>query len=194
MGRTKRLTVPDEDDESSLSTVIALDPGGTTGWCVLAVHPESLVEPDVTILGNILWWTSGQFTGTEYKQNSQIIDLIECWPYAAVLLEDFILRKQLRSRELLSPVRITSVIEYELERVGRPCFKQQPSEAKNTATDDRLKNWGLYRREGGEEHARDATRHAITFLRRAKDRPNIRHRAWPSLYGADGSLIASEES
>ena len=100
------------------------------------------------------------------------------------------LRKYLKSEELLSPVRITSVVEFLVATgyVGRfaprPWVKQQPSDAMNTATDLRLKEWGLYHADGNE-HARDATRHAITLLRRAKgqrDGKLLKH-LWPGLYG-----------
>jgi squalene cyclase len=49
--------------------------------------------------------------------------------------------------------------------------------AKSTATDDRLKAWGLYDTNSGP-HARDATRHAITALRRARDKPKFRDEMW----------------
>lgn len=167
---------------SPWTTVVALDPGGTTGWSVLMVHPDSLVDPDIPILDNIEHFALGQTVGDERAQCKELLELLDAWPDAAVVVEDFVLRKQLRDRALLSPVRITAVIEYAMWRQNRSLFKQSPAEAKSTATDDRLKSWGLYRREGGEEHARDATRHGITFLRRAKDRARLRKLAWPNHY------------
>jgi hypothetical protein len=43
-------------------------------------------------------------------------------------------------------------------------------------TDERLKRRGFWMR--GEEHARDAARHAITALRRAKQSPAFRDQLW----------------
>ena len=61
--------------------------------------------------------------------------------------------------------------------------------AKNTATDDRLKAWDLYQREGGMEHARDADRHAITFLRRASGSKQLRANSWPLMFDKHGRLL-----
>lgn len=41
-------------------TLNTFDPGGTTGYSVMAVHPEALVDPEVKILQNIQWWTHGE--------------------------------------------------------------------------------------------------------------------------------------
>lgn len=172
-----------ETDLCDSPVVIALDPGGTTGWSIMQVHPESLIDPQCPILSNIDYWQHGQFTGNENRQAKEAAELIEQWPGAAVVIEDFILRKFLQDRDLLAPVRITARVEYALYLRGQSFFKQQPSEAKGVATDDRLKAWKLYRSEGAEQHARDADRHAITWLRKAKERSVIRSYSWPHLYG-----------
>jgi hypothetical protein len=183
------------DADNGWATVIAVDPGGTTGWCVMCVEPDCLSDPDVSVLQSISHYAWGQVDGEENGQAHALVDLIAAWPHAAVVFENFTLRTFKQSRELLSPVRITAKVDYVLHRgiedvypAGRRIWLQEPSMAKSTATDDRLKDWGLYRREGGQEHARDATRHAITFLRRASDRPNLRHNAWPTLYDKAGDL------
>lgn len=172
----------DDDDHSPWATVVAIDPGGTTGWSVIMVHPDSLIEEDTSILGNMEHFVQGQATGHEHAQEKELLELLEAWPDAAVVIEDFILRKQLRDRALLSPVRITEVLDFWCWMEQRRTFKQQPSAAKGAVTDERLKAWGLYIREGGEEHARDATRHGIHFLRRAKESPKLRKMAWPYLF------------
>lgn len=196
------------------ATVIAVDPGGTSGWCALAVEADALACSDVSILASIVHNTIGQVAGDENEQADFLVELMYCWPSATRVIEDFTLRKFSRGRELLSPVRITARIEYGL--AGSEWLRQdglggddgwdggpfpivtttdgtaqrmfyQPSElAKTTVTDARLRDWGLYT--PGQEHARDALRHAITFLRRAKERPRLRALAWGSLYLPDGSL------
>ena len=190
-------------------TVIGVDPGGTLGWSVMVVHPEALVDPDVTILGNLLHHANGQIraippkvlTGKEPKAlelsleerrcvRMLIQDVLSTWHGAAMVIEDFLLRKKVMDRELLSPVRLTAALELALEYEGleMTLHRQSPSEAKSTATDDRLKSWGLYRRAGGQQHARDADRHAITFLKKAKQRGSVRGAAWPHLYTPAGDL------
>lgn len=174
-----------DDEPSPWASVIAIDPGGTTGWSVIMVHPDSLIEDDVSILGNIEHFAQGQSVGHEHAQEKELLELIDAWPDAAIVIEDFILRKQLRDRGLLSPVRITEVLDFACWMNNRRTFKQQPSAAKGAVTDDRLKSWGLYVREGGMEHARDATRHGLHFLRRTKEKPSLRKMAWPYLFGTD---------
>jgi hypothetical protein len=104
--------------------------------------------------------------------------------------------------EMYSPMRLNTLVKWALRRgydgldefdvPPRQMFTQEPSLAMSTATDERLKDWGLYKREGGEEHARDATRHGITFLRRAKDKRNLRYRAWGGLFDRDGNVLSDE--
>lgn len=184
-----------EPEDSGWATVVALDPGGTTGWSVLMVHPEALRCPEVPVLANIEHFVQGQFTGDEDEQARACVELVECWGDAAVVIEDFVLRTFRMDSDLLAPVRVTAKVEFGLkcaeglggfQRNRTRVFKQQPALAMSTATDARLKEWALYVAEGGEQHARDATRHGITFLRRAKEKRALREEAWPALYGRVG--------
>lgn len=127
--------------------------------------------------------TTGESAGA-----SELLHLAEIWPGAATVIEDFILRKFDQGRDILAPVRVMEKFEFGMWVLGRDkqCFRQQPSMAKTTVTDERLRSWGLYRRDGGLRHARDADRHAITFLRRCsqgKAGRLLREQAWPHLYG-----------
>lgn len=204
-----------KDDLSPLAIIIALDPGGTTGWSLMGVRPEALHNPKEKILDNIVVFKHGQVDCGSTKGNlgtnsaraadrashegvstsgeaagvNDLISLIRSWPSACILIEDFIVRQYNQSRDFLSPVRITAALGQSLWWDRRAYFVQQPAEAKTTATDERLKRWGMYSSAGGMNHARDADRHAITFLRKAKaDRgkgkavPPIRERAWPYLF------------
>lgn len=147
--------------------VLALDPGGTTGWSVFGVHPDALSgDPAIGVVNNVEFWCAGQFEGDENSQADEIVELIEHWPSARLVIEDFILRKQSQARELLSPVRITSVLEWAVR--PRYFIKQQPSLAMTTITDDRQKAMGFW--VPGQQHARDAIKHNLTFLKRQRDR------------------------
>jgi hypothetical protein len=150
----------------------------------MQVHPLALVDSEFPILTNIIYNESGQFVGEEPVQALRFISLINGWTGAHVVLEDFVLRQFNQDKDLLSPVRITAMIEYGMfeKRLG-VSSRQQPSEAKNVATDDRLKAWGLYRSEGAQQHARDAVRHAITWMRKCKQDPKLRAECWPHLFG-----------
>jgi hypothetical protein len=167
--------------------VVAVDPGGTTGICALRI-PADAVRDSALPWGE----ACAEIEVTAYEQ----------WPEAAaveavfgmaltvacefegrfpLVIEDFSLRKISRDRALLSPVRVGEKIQ---ERIsGSPlesCTRivlQMPSEALGTITDARLKLWGLYRRRSGP-HARDALRHAVHLLRRARASEALRKEMW----------------
>jgi hypothetical protein len=172
------------DDEALCDpVVVALDPGTTTGWCVLQVHPDSITDAECSILDNVLHRAQGQIAGPLHECKNEIIELVDAWPTAAIVTEDFILRIRDAKRETLDPVRINEVLEWALLNDGRRLWYQQPADAKKVVDNDRLKRWGFYDPDGNE-HQRDATRHALLFLRKCKERPALARAAWPWLFPA----------
>jgi len=180
----------------SVLPIIAIDPGQTTGWSLLVLR-RSLRERDIfawnldTILRSKKTWQHGEIhsLGCEDDAVFRLYKMIDEWPSAAVIVEDFILRSERKekSRELLSPVRITAKIETYLWRNGRPMFLQQASQAKTTVTDERLALWGCKANDGLPDHARDADRHAILFARRCLGPAGVgmKRLAWPHIYAQD---------
>lgn len=186
--------------------VIAFDPGGTTGWSMMGVDPFKLLDRKVRPHECITHWYHGEIDcgsqsgsagnaaeahGTDLGQaeSGEAAGAAMCERLigiagagkTAVVLEDFILRTQSQSRDALSPVRIIARIEqllWETKTVPDP-FKQQPSEAKTTVTDERLKQWGFW--VPGSRHARDADRHAILFIRKVREQRSKVYAAWPVL-------------
>lgn len=158
------------DDPDETYTAISFDPGGTTGWAVMAVHPDAIENEEYNITDNIVFWSAGEFVGSEDEMADQMADLAKAWDQAKIICEDFVLRKFLSSRELLAPVRVFSKFEHRMWMlpVQRPIIWQPSSLAMSTITDQRLKKMGLYTALVGKEHARDAVRHNLTWLRRAK--------------------------
>lgn len=184
-------------DKTGWASTVWVDPGGTTGWAVMSVDPSILVEAK-PIENNIAHWACGNSTGNENQMASEMLELFDSWEDAAIGIERF----QLRQLHVdLSPVSVTGKIEYGLwlmekwqaeedERPmgrGRYVFKQEPSLAKRTLTDERQREWKLW--ESGPDHQRDAVKHCFTFLQRAQEKPRLRSVAWPSLFKADGSLL-----
>lgn len=187
--------------------VVAFDPGGTTGWTVLGIRPDALLsvyeDPAAQIhfidYGEI---GSGHGDGSEvaaghpslnmYGENvavTKMLDIIDKFPRAAVVFEDFILdpKAATMGRELLTPVRLIAAFSYgyHVEEHKGKFFVQNRSLVKTTCTNERLKNWGLFEPHP-RDHIRDATRHAFYFLRQCfgstvKAREN-RWRAWPHLF------------
>jgi hypothetical protein len=164
--------------------VIGIDPGKTTGWCRLTV-------PFKSIYGNaqseILEWDFGELHKDENAMVDELCLLARTTQSLAYLTgpglvcEDWSIDPRFKSTdpESLSPVRIAAALGYAvyLGKAGdSKLVLQDRSLAKSTATDDRLRAWGLY--EPGSDHIRDATRHAVTALRRAKAKPEFRDRLW----------------
>jgi len=190
----------ESEDDTPWASIVAFDPGGTTGWCVMCVEKSAVIDPDIKILDNIYHWAQGQISGDSYSKIEEMCDLVAVWSGAPVLTERFTLRKFVQGDELLLPHDINFMLGYICSRGGlgsrrfdpRPFTQQQPDMALRTATDARLKDWGLYLA-NGEEHARDATRHAITLFRRAKEQRQgrLRKTLWPRLYGVPSVLDSS---
>lgn len=191
-GRGKAVDLP-----TDVMPILAFDPGGTTGWSLLVLPKRwgtsiSLSMPQDVILRSKVRWHHGQIDCSINEDSGvhHLIKLIDEWPSAAIVVEDFILRphRNEMSRELLSPVRITAKIEHHLWKNRRKMWLQTPAQAKTVGSDERLKAWGVYTREGGLQHARDADRHVMLFLRRCMGNKGIatRNVAWPHLFPVDG--------
>lgn len=161
--------------------IMAFDPGGTTGWCSSIFrlgHLALLRERGLGafLASEALSLNSGQLTGSETSQAFAAQDLIQAGvdggraDYIVILIEDFILRQQRKDRDLLSPVRVTAHLEL-LNRIywDFPVLKQQPSLAKSSLPNARLKKYKLYR--PAMPHANDAIRHNVTLIRRFANKP-----------------------
>lgn len=155
------------EDDPDVYQVIAIDPGGTTGWAIFQVHPEAMEgDPELELFGkygNVEWWTAGEFTGKQDNQIDEIVELVNSWPAARIVTEKFILRQMAAQ---LDPVEINAVLRWAIR--PRYFIEQQPGLAMSTVTDDRQKDMGLW--VPGKPHARDAVKHAVTFLKRQKER------------------------
>jgi hypothetical protein len=167
--------------------VIGIDPGFRTGWarltvprkCLFATAPSEIISSDY-----------GEICGEEEDQALSIANfavVLQGMDYQvgpAFVVEDFDIPPHAPTTdpELLSPVRIAAMLCI-LQHIGKMADAtvtlQRRSDAKGTATDDRLKAWGYWVPliEGGD-HARDAMRHAIVALRRARQNRDFRDKLW----------------
>lgn len=178
---------------SNVLPILAYDPGGTTGWSLLVLRSK-INGSDVwshqmdTILRNKVTWEHGELptTGNEDEAAYQMHKMCKAWPEAAIVVEDFILRaaRKEKSRELLSPVRITAKLETYLWKDQRKIFLQTPADGKGTQTDERLAIWNVLADDGLPDHARDADRHVIRFVRRCMgvQGVKVKRAAWPQVY------------
>ena len=184
--------------------IIGIDPGVTTGISILQVdisegvpppHDMEKITPFTTQLsyggsGNVADLIKGDAAWQEQNIASQIADTynyLSIFGTTVLVIEDFIIRKFLSSRDFLSPVRITAGIlqsvyeiltgdnedgDYNLPpEEGNFIFFQSPSDAKGTCTDERLDKWGYTIQTQKDRHGRDATRHSVLFLRKLLQNP-----------------------
>lgn len=164
--------------------VYAIDPGGTTGWAVIWFDPNTIVDKAQAVDKSVVAWQAGVISGSENGQIDAMLAHIKRFGVSnyeetgemAVVVEAFNLRTQIRDPEVLSPVRLTAALDYVLYK-GIKCrdgvvrnfqrIPQQPVDAMNVMTDARLRLWNMYL--PGPDHPRDATRHALLWLRRVRN-------------------------
>lgn len=161
-------------------TVIGVDPGETTGWAKITIPRDSIFGDEP---GAILDFKHGELTGPETAQALTFCRIAKRYIWPTIALEDFTLRTSVTSREVLAPVRVGAKIHFCIETgmagsvVG---FEWQlPSLAMETMPDNRLEKAGLWVE--GSAHIRDAARHAMTLIRRAKRDEKLAARIfhWP---------------
>lgn len=177
----QRLRMRDEDDPATdlwdHPAVTWIDPGGDTGIATVWFLRDRLEEGKVPLQQCLLAWEADFLSGTENFQTLQALRWIAERSYGphAVGIEDFVLASFLPGREVLSPVRIGHKIDYQLWRGikaadGRKraydVAWQSANDAKHTVTDARLKEMAMYT--PGLDHARDATRHCVLWLRKLR--------------------------
>jgi hypothetical protein len=151
------------EEDPTAYQVLAFDPGGTTGWAIFCVHPDAMEgDPEIPIAPNIEWWTAGQFTGGIHEQADEMVELVASWPSARLVTESFKLRQ---AHAELSPVELNAIVSWAVR--PRYFVFQNPALAMGMVTDDRQKDWGFWI--PGKEHARDAVKHGLTFLKRRKE-------------------------
>lgn len=134
------------------SYVLAIDPGGTTGICLLKRDPLELVWSDELPS----WVTVARTVDHTLRTHGKDVD---------VVCERFTITQQTAKNsqqtlplELIGMVRLLTKIHLDEE-----ITLQLPADAKRFATNPRLKALGLWH-VGGGGHALDAIRHGVLRL------------------------------
>lgn len=177
----------------SFSFIMAVDPGITTGLCYGIVdHVSGATVSDLIAVSGEGLTVEQIWEKNEVKSGLEIAQLFlskreEMFKFktrprcqnVVLVIEDFIIRAHIGStaREGLAPVRVTSAIEAAIMLSGidlnpkRSERKQityirkyMPAFAMGYATNDRMKEWGVFKIARGKPHARDAMRHWCTHL------------------------------
>jgi hypothetical protein len=146
---------------NSTTTILGLDPGGTTG--------VSLVSFGLTSEPKVLWFNQipdGLRGFLNWYHNAH-----HDWDF--VVCESFTLRPGVHGADI-TPTYIIGALEA-LEQYRTKVHYQAPS-MKKLCDDDALKRLGMY--QPGNPHANDAIRHSIIYLRNSKHMPTLR-KGWP---------------
>lgn len=167
--------------------VIGVDPGVTTGVCFAAVPADSLLGDGKS---EILARFTAELTGSLSGQVSSVTRLARTLssrttdPPVLIVCEDFDLggnrlTGSASCADVVTPVRIGAALQFAIEcaHADESVLAFQPRTlAFTTATDARLKAWGMW--DKGSDHKRDATRHVITMLRRLRQGSIDPHEVW----------------
>lgn len=151
--------------------VLALDPGGTTGWaCYTALR---VVDGSIFRYHDALW-TCGEVGPDDHHKT--LFDLLDEARYnryghrvnLSVVYESFEFRQgqqrqnlNLMSKEYIGVIRLFGEL-YSGERTRVHMAAQTASQGKGFVDDKKLKVMDLYI--PGKKHARDATRHLVSYL------------------------------
>ena len=165
----------------SYPRVLAVDPGTHTGWCVLWFDPDVVFNKGLPIARSHLAYHCGMLLGDEMSQVDHLVALGKKYRVGgeglAVVHESFRVRSVHMEEEFLSPARVTAAHRYALHRGVRDfdgvrrrrrVFMQEAVDAKSVATDARLQLMDMYL--PGADHPRDATRHAVLWVRLLRSR------------------------
>lgn len=149
--------------------VLAVDPGGVSGVAWVRFKLDELRDIEGLLRSKL---ECGEVAGGFLDQCKRLSRALEVVNPTHVVVENFMLRvggPMLSRTDGLIPVRLIGAIELLVwQRDPALCFNlQNASSAKSIATDARLKDWGLWM--VGQDHARDAIRHLVVFLRRLRD-------------------------
>lgn len=169
--------------------LVVFDPGGTIGWAHFILDFRAFSRPEHKVLGNLKSWDCGEFTGQETEQLSAAVALIrrahfEPMPYTTtthVVSEDFELTQLIGGKNLLSPVRINAVLDWECRKQGLQ-LELQKRQMRTQITPERLVLFGFqppgkhWTTTGKGKDAFAAMQHGLVKLRRVKD--ESRSRPW----------------
>jgi len=145
-----------------VKSILAFDPGGTTGWAFIGYEPDT--EPVVFESGQIPDGHKGFIDWWNRK--------VQYLPETQIVCESFTLREGVRGVNL-EPCYVIGALE---ALHGDSIVYQSPM-YKSFCDNDALKALGFYI--PGQQHARDAFRHAVAYLRtQEKHIPTLR-KGWP---------------
>lgn len=134
--------------------VVALDPGGTTGWATYTSYPEATEEKQKFACGQI----------GPYQHHKDLYDFLgmQQTDNTIIVSESFEYRNERRPGLVLVSKEYIGVTKLFAEERGVPYFEQTASKAKGFVKDSNLQKLGLW--SSGFQHAMDAMRHLLYYM------------------------------
>jgi hypothetical protein len=132
-------------------SLLVIDPGETSGYAVFK-H------------GQLINSGSIDAPGVE-GQAMKVLGLVCLYKPTQVLVEDYKIYASKLAQHTWSSLntpQLIGAIKHICEQNKTPITFQMASTAKQFCTDDKLKQWGFWKR--GDKHARDAIRHGCYYL------------------------------
>jgi hypothetical protein len=153
--------------------LVVFDPGGTTGWAQFIVDSRAFSRPEHKVLQWMYYWTCGELTGPEHEQLISAQQLIHNAvnynkPFVnrtEIVAEDFELTQLVGGKNLLAPVRINAVLDWQCRQYGLQLYLQK-RQMRTSITRERLALFGFGTGFKKDEFA--AMQHGVTWLRRIK--------------------------
>jgi hypothetical protein len=145
--------------------ILGLDPGETTGVCQIVHMGPMLMINQFQRNTSIIEWGVDAYNELIPDPPSHLKESLHYVPDAVVVIESYRIyswrTKQHTWASLLTP-RLIGCAETLCRLKKVPLIQQSAQVGKGFCTDDRLKQWGLYK--PGNPHSNDATRHVCQFL------------------------------
>ena len=144
------------------SHVLAVDPGGTTGWAMSA--QAGLAEPMLVVHGEADFLTFLDVLDSLFARSAD-----EGRPTEIVAERYVITPRTAKLSQQTTALEVIGVLKYFANRYDVLMTLQTPADAKRFATNDRLaaREW-LQRPLAANDHANDAIRHLMTHLVKTK--------------------------
>jgi hypothetical protein len=155
--------------------IMGIYPGEISAGAIIGIHERTIFRD---YPGRIVFHDTFEVTGSEDGQALALADATRRFYPIAMVMESPRLAKSITSDEQLSTVRVASKIELcvNTHYILSPLFWQAPSLTRSTVDDKSLRALGLY--DPDQDQVNDAARHALTFIRRAKQDNDLAVEAW----------------
>lgn len=139
--------------------VLAVDPGGTTGWAFRDDRGEVRWGQ---VPGGLEGFVDTMTFGSDFEASS-VFEPVHYNTPTVLVIERYTIQERTTkfSRQMDAP-EIIGHLKGLARKLDIEVVMQQPAQAKRLFTDDRLRQFGWWAK--GEEHARDALRHLGYYL------------------------------